>query len=111
MIEGSILKTMTVTSISATDGVAAPTLVCQCGKTPQRVLVRNNSLGGTVLLAFDSAPLQNAPAASSDLYELPAGQSDIFVLFPKQKLFAASPAANPRISVAISDALPIDLKP
>jgi hypothetical protein len=105
----SRLDSFAVPSVTTTDDVGKPALVVQATKTPLRVVVRNISLGSTVLLAHDGSALQSAPAFAG-VYNLPAGQSDIFVVMPGQKLFAATPGANGQISVAISEAIPVDTR-
>lgn len=74
-----------------------------------RVLVRNVSPnGGDVFLAYDDAQsLQNVPIGSN-VYVLPAGASDTFVLSPRQKLYAVTTTQGTRLTYAVSEALPID---
>ena len=76
---------------------------------PLRVLVRNVSEAADVILAHDSESLATIPMTSSS-FEIPAGNSEVFVLAPGQKLFAASTSADARASVAVSEAMPLDAK-
>ena len=77
-----------------------PSTVAYATNQPFRVVVRN--IGpNRILLAHDSPTLQNAPA-TANTYEIPPGQSDVFVLAPKQGLFAAGEGAGGKISIAVS---------
>jgi hypothetical protein len=109
----SRLATITVPQISSgqvavTGGVNA---IVQASKTALRVLVRNLSNGPSVFLSFDGSTLQQTTVPSGNSYELPSGMADAFVLSPGQKLYACSPSANTRVSIALSEALPIDKQP
>jgi hypothetical protein len=90
-------------------GQGLPATLWHASKVPERVLVRNISNGLDVIIAYDAATLQTLPAASNT-YTLPAGSSDVFVLAPKQALYAISLGDGARLCLAISDALPIDMK-
>lgn len=69
-----------------------------------RVAVRN--VGGSVcMLAMDVNSLSDV--AAQDVYHLPAGATETFVLAPNQGLFATSVGANGRLSAAISEAIPM----
>lgn len=70
-----------------------------------RLLVRN--LGGaTIFLAFSSSDL-NGLTVTSQRFELPNGTSEVFVLQPRQQIFAVATGANTRLSYASSVALPV----
>jgi len=69
-----------------------------------RVLVRN--LGGTVIfLAFESSAV-NGVTATSQRFELPAGLSEVFILQPRQSIFAVGLGPG-RLCYTASEALPI----
>lgn len=71
---------------------------------PMRLLVRN--LGGSAIyLAYDSAAVNGINITGAH-YELPAGQSDVFVLQPQQMMFAVAAGAG-RLGYAASVALPV----
>jgi len=82
-----------------------PCRICESNQKPLRVVVRNVSFGGSIDLAFDKATLQSVPP-TAEHYELPAGASDVFVLGPRQALFASSTSADGRLSVNVSDLIP-----
>ncbi len=88
----------------------APALLVAASKRPLRVVVRNTSFAAEVYLAFDAATLQSGePGANT--YELNAGMVDTFMLAPEQELLAMSLSDGAKVSIAISEALPIDTKP
>lgn len=104
----SQLFTFTPPFVSPSDSpsnVAAP--IAMAWDAPVRVLVRNISLGITVFLAYNAEALQTVPAGSG-VFRLPAGASEVFVLAPGQRLFTNAPSSTAKISVAISEALPVD---
>lgn len=109
-MKDSRVLTLAVPLVTTTDDKGDPTLIVQ---TPMshayRVLVRNVSFGGNVLIAYEANEIAQSPAGSSR-FVLPAGTSEVFVTAPGQKLYAASSAADAEISIAISEALPIDLQ-
>ena len=71
-----------------------------------RVQIRNLG-GGTIALAFADQDVVSQPGPSANAYRLPAGQVDIFVLAPTQKMYATADANGVTASVATSDALPL----
>lgn len=76
-----------------------------------RVLVRNNSPnGGSMFLAYDDAPTLAKAIPGSNCFELPAGSSEVFVLAPRQKLYCSTTTEGTICSIAVSMALPLDLK-
>lgn len=77
--------------------------------TFKRILVRNVSYGTVIVLAFGKETLQTQPPGG-DTYELPPGQSDVLSIAPGQKLFAIALGADARLSVHISDGLPLDIE-
>lgn len=93
---------------AGTPGSPRPTTAAQASTTWQRVVVRNVSFGVTVWLSHESSGLQINPVGG-DTFELPAGCVDTFVLAPGQKLFAIAGGTGAKISIATSDALPLDI--
>jgi hypothetical protein len=69
-----------------------------------RVLVRNLS-GATIFLAFDSSDI-NGTLLTSKRFELPAGLSEVFILQPRQSIFAVTLGAGGRLCYTASEALP-----
>lgn len=96
----SLVLVTTSGDVSSTS--PGPVRICEAGKCPLRVVVRNPSLGVSAFLSFDKAALLGLPNTDGDTYELPAGFTDEFVVMPGQILFAAATAAGVRICVAIS---------
>lgn len=98
----STLKTITV----AGSGTEAPSTVCTAADLPMRVLIRN--VGPTlVFLAHQASSLQGAIGfAASEVFQLPAGVSEVIVLAPKQGLYAVSQGAGGQLSFATSEAVP-----
>ena len=70
---------------------------------PMRVLVRNR--GGTLIfIAFESSAV-NGVTVTSARFELPDGVSEVFILQPRQDIFAVSLGPG-RLSFTASEALP-----
>jgi hypothetical protein len=60
---------------------------------------------GNLLTAASEKPI------SANTYLLPPGASDVFMLAPKQRMYGISLQADCRVSVAISEALPLETAP
>lgn len=87
-----------------TAGSQAPATLFKAADVPLRVLVRN--LGpNTALLAHDVGTLSNAPVYANT-FRLPVNMSEVFVLAPKQGLYAVAVGTAGQLSVAVSEALP-----
>lgn len=102
-MQPSLINTITVPGVPTE---TSSTLATATYDRPRRALVRNS---GTVPLRlfFDSA--NGNDVASSGIYILPAGQSDTFILAPKQSLYAVAVGATGLASVHSSDALPFEV--
>lgn len=75
---------------------------------PLRILIRNVG-GNLVFLAHNASDLStNANSGIIAAYQLPAGYADVFVLAPKQGMYAVGFGGGSQISIAVSEALPID---
>lgn len=72
-----------------------------------RVLVRNIGPADVVIGGTPAAVAGQAIGANSN-YRLPTGQSDAFVLRPRQALYAVGVGNTARLSYSMSAALPID---
>jgi len=95
-------KVNTITAPAA--GSANPATLFYADTHPMRVLVRN--VGGSLIyLAHDSNTLTQT-GVTANAFRLPSGQSEVFVLAPKQALFAASSGAAGLVSIAVSEAIP-----
>jgi len=73
-----------------------------------RVLVRNIGQSDACLGLMPAAVVGN-PGAQA-VYRLPAGQADVFVLVPRQAIYATSLGVGGRLTFAVSQALPIDMR-
>jgi len=85
-----------------------PSVLIYATQTPMRVVVRNVG-GTTIFLAHDTSVLQGSPPGLAGTFQLPAGASEVFVLQPKQGLFAAATGAGGIASIAVSEAIPSKL--
>jgi hypothetical protein len=83
-----------------------PTSIANATEVPMRVLVRNVS-GTMVFLAGASQDIVGPGGASASAYRLAPGASDVFVLAPRQQVFAAANGVGAIVSVSTSDALPL----
>ena len=84
-------------------------LVVQATDRPMRVMVDN--VGPNPLrLAFASGSVASFTADGADHYQLGTGQNRVFVLAPQQRFYAVAIGATGQLSVATSDALPLDIK-
>lgn len=93
----------------STTGTPIPSIGYQSSHKVLRLMLRNVSLGVTIAIAFAPEVLQTQPIGS-EVYELPPGASDIFVMAPNQKLYAIGLGAGARLSIHASEALPFDIK-
>jgi hypothetical protein len=97
-------------TLSAETKKTAPTVLTAASKKPLRVVIDNVSFAAEVYLALDSATLQsNEPGGET--FQLQAGRSVTIMLAPDQRLYAISLSVGAQVSLAISEALPIDTKP
>jgi hypothetical protein len=80
-------------------------VVATAGEVPTRVVVRNIG-GSTLSFAFNMGDL--TPEVTSESYKLPPLLETVFVLAPRQSLYAVSDAiADGAVSASISEALPL----
>ena len=87
----------------------SPTFILGASKNPLRVVLRNISFAAEIWYSFDAGTLQtNEPG--SNTYFQPAGGVDTIMLAPGQKLYAISLSVNAKVSMAVSEALPADIK-
>lgn len=95
----SMMNTITV----PTAGDPSPAILGTATNVPMRLVV--NNIGGTlVILSHTSTQLSQQPALAGT-FQLLVGQSNTFVLAPKQSLFAVGQGAGAQVSVAASLAL------
>lgn len=93
----------------STTGSPIPSIGFQSTTKALRLMLRNVSLGVTIAIAHAPEVLQTQPIGS-EIYELPPGASDVFVLAPNQKLYAITLGVGGRLSIAASEALPLDVE-
>jgi hypothetical protein len=83
---------------------AQPTTIATAPTVPMRVLVRN--VGGTdVLLGINAGDVVSNGGPTPDTYILPTGQSDVFVLAPRQTILGLGIGPGAIVTVALSGAL------
>ena len=82
----------------------SPAIVVTASSVPLRVVVRNDPLSGAqVVLALDRNDFATGGAAT---FAIPTSNSEVFLLAPRQTLYASAPAPNVQIYVAASEAFP-----
>lgn len=101
-MRNSITQTVTVNQIAEGSN---PSRLIQASDVPMRVVVRNTG-GTTLLIAHESNQVANTNSLG-DVFQIPNGQEDVFVLAPKQSLFAASVGGGGQASIAASEAMPV----
>jgi hypothetical protein len=80
-----------------------PSTLFKAAGKPVRVVVRN--VGGSLLhIAYESTTLNNSQVIAN-AFRLPPGASEVFVLMPKQGLYAGAAGAGGQVSIAVSEAL------
>jgi hypothetical protein len=73
-----------------------------------RVVVRNAG-GNLIFLAHDITVLNGSDGPTGASFRLPAGAETVFVLEPSQRLMALGAGVGGLVSIATSDALPVDV--
>jgi hypothetical protein len=99
MLEDSKLDTVAVPIIGANN----PSILYRAADKVLRIVVRNVG-GAPVLLAHESSALQVLGGGGT--YLLPQGDSDVFVLMPKQSILAGAIGIAGQVSIAVSVAIP-----
>jgi hypothetical protein len=91
-------------------GSVAPATLYVADKSPLRLLVRNS--GGTpVFLAHEADTLVNIGSSGVlGTFQLPAGDSEVFILAPKQGMYATAFGNGGELTIAISEAIPITME-
>lgn len=85
---------------------ARPLTIATAGNVPLRVLVRN--IGPfAVFCAAASEDAIGAGLPSSSTFQIPPGEEDVFVISPKEGLYAIGPVPGGRVAVSASEALPL----
>ena len=105
-MQGTNLNTISVPAV----GTINPATIINAGQVPLRLLIRN--IGPVLLfLGTDTESLASPGGPSTGVYRLPAGETDVFVLAPKQGMYAVASGIGGLVTTASSEALPIDLQP
>jgi hypothetical protein len=72
---------------------------------PLRIVVRNVG-PALVFLAFSPSDLVEASAGLAGQFQLPSDRSEVFVLAPKQGIYAVSLGGDGVVSISVSEAFP-----
>ena len=83
----------------------APATLYVAASAPLRIVVRNIS-GAVILLSHNSTTL-NQPPVLADTFQLGPGTESVFILVPKQGIYAGAAGAGGIVSIAVSEAIPI----
>ena len=97
-------STFATVSVNAVGDKTATILASAPSTTPMRVEVRNIG-GAIVFLATAPGDVNPQTGPSAGAYRLPAGQSAVFVIQPKQNLNSIAVGAGAMVSVAVSEAI------
>lgn len=81
----------------------SPATLYIAAEVPLRLVVRNAG-GVNLLLAHDTNSLSQGSLAGT--FQLGVGQSEVFVLMPRQGMYAIAAGAGTIVSLAVSEALP-----
>jgi hypothetical protein len=81
-----------------------PATLYYAANKPMRLLVRNT---GAVLIFISHDSNSLTTANTADTFELPPGSSEVFILMPRQGLFAGASGVGGFASIAASEALPM----
>lgn len=100
----SILDSIAVPAIGST----TPGILARAREVPVRVLVRNTGVAA-MFIATTTENLVNPGGPSTGTFRLVAGAETVYVLAPKQQLYAIALGTGNQASVAISEALPAQL--
>lgn len=95
------------TLLIVAQGSRNPTTVVTAPSVPLRVVARNLAGGTTLLLAFSTEAL--SPTVTSEIFTVPAASEEVFILAPKQRIYATSGSAVADITAtfACSEAFPV----
>lgn len=87
-------------------GSVSPATLFQATDKPMRIIVRNTG-GALLFLAHDASTLVvDGSAGVQGTFQLPVGDSEVFVLAPKQGIYAIAFGNGGQVSMAVSEAVP-----
>ncbi len=102
----SLFQTFAVPALGA--GAVDPVAIARASKdAPARVLVRNTTAPVIFLGSASEDVAGDGQAPSSATYQLPDGGVDVFVLAPRQILYATANGGGAVVVVATSAAIPL----
>lgn len=92
-----------------TDPGAQAIRIATSDELATRVLAQALGVGGRVRVGYDAQDLltSNAIGAAGFVWEMTASETQVFVLAPKQELYAIGVGGSMKVAVATSDALPM----
>lgn len=96
----SLMSTIAVPDV----GTNTPATVITAANVPMRVAVRN--VGGAVVFFAHTVNELADVGLVSGVYQLPPGQSEVFVLTARQALYCVGQGAGGRMCYAASEAIP-----
>lgn len=99
-MQQSLLNTITVPAA----GTDNPATIVIASNMPMRAVVRN--VGPNVVLVAHTALEIQSVGATTGVFRVLAGSEEVFVLAPRQGLYAVANGAAGLISVALSQAIP-----
>lgn len=98
----SVLKTITIPA----SGTENPAVLAIAAGLPMRLAIRNVG-PALVFLAHQGSSIQSATGfAASEVYQIGPGEAEVFVLAPKQGMYAVAQGAGGALSFALSEAVP-----
>lgn len=97
---------------AGTPNRASPACLVSQAKQDCVVRIRNNGFASYILVAYDAAALQTFPA-TADVFKIPAGAEDEFVVAKEQSLLISTPSggvdgAGVEVSYQVFQAYPTD---
>jgi hypothetical protein len=98
-------STVTTYTVPAIAPNVNPATLARASKVPLRVVIRN--IGGSSLILAHSVNDIASGTISAATFLVAIAFEETFVLAPQQGLFAVSSGIGGRVSVMVSDALPL----
>lgn len=99
-MQPSVVNTITVPAT----GTNNPATLVIATTVPMRCVVRNVG-PNTVFVAHTSLEVQST-GTTTGIFRIFAGNEEVFVLAPRQGLYAVASAADGLVSIALSQAIP-----